>query len=180
MTCDDLGDACECNDVTMTVAFTGHRPTKAGLSWSHEGEGDWAAVEAVRAALRELKDQGEVLHAIVGGALGFDTLAARACWLERVPFSVYVPFAGQASVWPTEAQERYEAMLEAASDVRVISPGGYSAAKMHARNRAMVDDSTILFTWWDGSGGGTAHCITYAMTRLGPSRVRHLYERSTS
>jgi uncharacterized phage-like protein YoqJ len=142
------------------VAFTGHRPPKGGLTYSHDSEGDHLAVQAVRAWLRSHDD---FEHAIVGGALGFDTLAARACWFEKVPFVVAAPFEGQAFKWPQQARDRYHRMLEMADRIVFVSEGDYSAEKMQIRNEWMINRCDHLVAWWDGSPGGTANCIKYAL-----------------
>lgn len=160
----------------MIVAFTGHRPPKAGLSYPHDGPGDKLAVGLVRAELRKLAAlSSNDLHAVVGGALGFDTLAARACYLESVPYDLYMPFEGQAARWPDEAKQRFAAMRRFADSVVVVSEGGYSAQKMQVRNEAMVDAADVLVAWWDQSPGGTANCILYASHK--PNlRLVNLYE----
>ncbi len=159
----------------MTVAaLTGHRPIKAGLTYSHSSDGDKIAVIAVRQFIRNYN----IDFLIVGGALGFDTLGARAAWLEKIPYDVYVPFKSQAARWYPKAQERYYTMLEEAHDVLTTSEGGYTPQKMQFRNVRMVDDANLLATWWDGSTGGTANCIRYAET--GSIKIVHLYPRDTS
>lgn len=140
------------------ISFTGHRPPKAGLTWSHYGPIDLAHVEAIRVMLREQDVRG----ACVGGALGWDTLAARACLLAGIRYHVFVPFDGQELKWPLAARERYHIMLEYAASVRVVSPGPYAAWKMQKRNEAMVNHSLEVWALWDGSDGGTANCIKYA------------------
>ena len=97
--------------------------------------------------------------------MGVDTLAARAAYLEGVPFYVAVPFKGQESRWPAEAQARYRVMLENAEGITVVSEGGYSPAKMQSRNEFMVDRAHLVLAWWDGSPGGTANCLRYALDR---------------
>jgi uncharacterized phage-like protein YoqJ len=153
----------------MIIAFTGHRPPKAGLTYSHKAEGDWAAVNAVRAYLREHRPE----FCITGGALGFDTLAARACVYEQVPFKVYVPCQGHSSRWPQEAQLRYQRMLELASEVKLVTDARYSAWAMMRRNEAMVDHANMVLAWWDGTPGGTKNCIDYAEQQ--GKTVRSLY-----
>ncbi len=160
--------------MTTIAALTGHRPPKAGLTYSHDSPGDLAAVKAVRQFIRAY----DIDFLIVGGALGFDTLGARAAWLEKIPYDVYVPFKAQAARWYPEAQTRYYTMLEEANTVEVISEGGFTPQKMQFRNVRMVDDARFLATWWDGSSGGTANCIKYA--ELGSIKVIDLLPRRTS
>ena len=159
----------------MTIAaLTGHRPPKTGLTYSHNSTVDNATVAVVRQFIRSYPIAG----LIVGGALGFDTLGARAAWLEDIPYIVYVPFAGQESLWKPEAQERYKTMLDHAHSVNITSSGGYSAPKMQKRNIAMINDADLLATWWNGSHGGTHNAIRYAISQS--RKIVHLYPGPTS
>ena len=148
----------------MIVAFTGHRPPKGGLTYSHVSPRDGEAVRQVRAWLRENKPES----AIVGGALGFDTLAARACWLEKIPYALYALCTGQESRWPAAAQKRYQIMLELASSVLYVHGGAYNAACMDQRDRAMVDAAGVVLAFWDGSPSGTAHTVGHARSKGKP------------
>lgn len=154
----------ERKELVVRLAFTGHRPPKAGLTHSTFGEGDRAAVIAVVDLLAELEPE----FVIVGGALGFDTLAARAAAVSGVPYRVYVPFKGQQYRWPLEAKDRYGKMLELAEAVEIVDPRpetGYAPWKMHYRNQRMVNDADRVVAWWDGSPGGTANCVKYALSK---------------
>ncbi len=146
----------------MIVAFTGHRPPKAGLTWSHEAPGDQFAVDLVQTLIREYVAVENLSHVIVGGALGFDTLAARAAWLENVPFHLYVPFPGSYAKWPPHAQDRWHRMRKVAAKVVTVNRGSYHPSHMQTRNEAMVNAADALFAWWDGSAGGTRNCLDYA------------------
>lgn len=157
-----------------TVSFTGHRPPKADLTWSHEAKYDGVAVGLVRDWLREFQPS----LAIVGGAQGFDTLAARACYLEHIPYDAYVPFANQDERWPQEARTRYRAMLNCAREIRIIGVSTAIYWAFDARNRAMVDDSDHTLAWWDGSTGGTANCLNYCLTTEQP--FTNLYPKGPS
>ncbi len=159
----------------MTIAaLTGHRPPKTGLTYSHSSPVDNATVDRVRQFILTYP----IDQLIVGGAQGFDTLGARAAWLEGIPYNVYVPFKGQPSAWPAKAQERYRTMLDLAHSVKIITGGGYSAFKMQERNVAMIDDADLLATWWDGSSGGTHNTIRYAEALS--RKIIHLYPGNTS
>ena len=156
----------------MIVAFTGHRPPKGGLTYSHVSERDREVVAQVRAWLRENKPEG----AIVGGALGFDTLAARACFLEQIPYALYAPCRGQESRWPAGAQLRYRVMRDWARTVLYVHDGAYNATCMHQRDRCMVDAADVVVAFWDGSSGGTAHTVGYARRQGRP--VTNLLEKT--
>lgn len=95
-------------------------------------------------------------------ALGWDTAVALAAVRCNIPFVAMVPFGGQESKWPREAQARYHVLLRWAAETRIVSTGGYSAAKMHVRNMAIVDACDAMAALWSGASGGTASCISYA------------------
>lgn len=112
--------------------------------------------------MRQHLVEDSIEKAIVGGALGWDTLFARAAFLAKVPFDLYVPFEGQEMNWPTPARERYYMMRHYADKVIVVCEGGYSREKMQLRNMAMVNNSEAVWALWDGSEGGTKNCLEYA------------------
>jgi uncharacterized phage-like protein YoqJ len=135
------------------------------LSYSHLESQDLL----YEARIRQLLQLKEVDEVNVGGALGWDTLAARAAFRQGVPFHLFVPFEGQESRWPKEAQKRYWQMRNSANKVTVVSEGGYSALKMQLRNEAMIDSGTDeVWAFWDGSNGGTKNCLAYAFTKKIP------------
>jgi uncharacterized phage-like protein YoqJ len=77
-------------------------------------------------------------------ALGCDIAFAKASLNLDSPFIAAVPFAGQESMWPPETRREYNNLLARAITVHVVTPGGYSAAKMQARNDWMVDYPTRI------------------------------------
>lgn len=100
--------------------------------------------------------------AVSGGALAWDMAVGRGARLVGVPYVVVVPFLGQESRWSRELQEMYRALLDGAAHVVVVSDGSFSAAKMHRRNEVMADHAHRMLALWDGSAGGTGHCVNYA------------------
>lgn len=142
-------------------AFTGHRPPRLG------GYSLAARQRLVSFAMGVLGEARTEI-AIVGMAQGWDQAVAQAAVNLDVPFIAAVPFRGQESVWPTEAQERYRILLAAAQDVHFITdeePATRNRASgyLAQRNRWMVDNATHLHALWDGNPvGGTADCIRYA------------------
>lgn len=158
----------------MRIAFTGHRPNKLG------GYGPSEIQDKVRAAIRDyLKSKlGQPLLVISGMALGVDQWAAEEALALGIKFTAAVPFIGQESMWPEESQQRYHELLGKAYDTSVICGEGYHISKMQTRNRWMVDQCDELCAIWDGTSGGTANCVRYAVKektpifRIDPSEFR--------
>jgi uncharacterized phage-like protein YoqJ len=139
----------------LIIAATGHRPNKLG------GYGDDTLERATVLACRFLQDR-KPSSVITGMALGWDTAIALAAQRLRIPYIAAVPFQGQQSMWPMTAKQRYQTLLEAATEVVMVTRGGYSPQAMHLRNRWMVDRCDLLVALWNGTPGGTAACVAYA------------------
>lgn len=156
--------------MTFTVAVTGHRPAKLGgfdpLPTTPKGRLQQWIRDELEGRLVALQDEhGAALQAISGMALGVDQWFAEACRSLSIPFIAAIPFDGQETPWPWPARAKYAELLADAREVVVVSGGGYGPWKMQARNRWMVDRADILLAVWDGSSGGTAHCVKYAMSQ---------------
>jgi uncharacterized phage-like protein YoqJ len=80
-----------------------------------------------------------------------------------VPLVAAVPFEGQERKWPEESRNLFRRVLNAAAEVVCVSEGGFSARAMQARNEWVVDRCDALAALWNGSGGGTANCVFYAV-----------------
>lgn len=142
----------------MRVAFTGHRPGRLFGFDLHDPRR-----LAIKASLTKVLEGLErPLSAISGMALGFDQDAADVCVEMAIPFIAAIPFLGQEKVWPLSSRKHYERLLSKASEVIVVSPGGYASFKMQKRNEWLVDHSELLIACWDGSDGGTGNCVKYA------------------
>ena len=141
----------------MIISFSGHRPVKLG-GWRIPNP----TYNHVCDKLRELLLQLKPTKAISGMALGFDSWAAEICIELEIPFLAAVPFAGQESRWPEEAQENYRQLLSQAAEIVTVSTGGYTADKMQVRNCWMVDHCEAMIIAFDGSPGGTYNCVKYA------------------
>jgi uncharacterized phage-like protein YoqJ len=138
------------------IAATGHRPGKLG--------GYHARIQRllIDAAGREL----QVLTprtVIVGMAQGWDQAVALAALELHLPVHAFVPCQGQESVWPVRAQMQYHEILRKAWRVEVLAQE-YGPSVMKARNCAMIDACDAVLALWNGTEGGTAHCIRYAQS----------------
>ena len=102
-----------------------------------------------------------------GGALGFDTLAARAVLLLReerpdVRLRLVLPCRDQDERWSASARYEYQRILRLADSVEYISES-YTKYCMLARNRRLVELSDMMIAYYDGSGrGGTAYTVAAA------------------
>lgn len=155
------------NDPSITACFTGHRP---------------AALFKVYTATNMKQKLSEIITGIIrkcislnitqfisGGALGVDQIAAK-CVLElkkEYPFLKLIiakPFPGQCLKWHPDQQVAYLDICNKADEVIEVSDGDYQIWKMHARNKWMVDHSSILIAikMCDVNTGGTFACYSYA------------------
>lgn len=116
---------------------------------------------AAATELNRLKPQ----RVITGMCHGWDMICAAKCVGLGIPFIAAVPFIGQELKWPRDTIAEYRRLLSLAADVVVVSRGAYSFSKMHKRNRWIVDHSSKLLACWNGSAGGTANTVLYALKR---------------
>ncbi len=135
--------------MSKIIGVSGHRPQRL--------QGGMTQLLAVtRGYLRDMDP--DLVN--VGMALGFDSMVVKACINLGLDYVAYVPFEGQEAKWSPDQQKQYKHFLHFAKEVKIVSPGGYSAKKMMLRNLAIVDDSTEMLVCWDGAKtGGTWNAI---------------------
>ena len=153
--------------MTLTCAFSGHRPEK--LPW-REDESDprcLALKIQMERQLRALCQEG-FLRYLCGMARGTDLyyLEALKSLREEYPLTIeaVVPCPSQSSAWPREEQLRYLRGLDVC-DRTIVLEERYSDGCMLRRNRYMVEHADILMTVFDGSPGGTAATVRSARSR---------------
>lgn len=146
----------------MILSFTGHRPNKLGEEHNPLPAGlVMLAADFLNAARPE--------RCIVGMAQGWDMSVAYACIKHGIPFTAAIPFVGQAHYWPDNVKKIYNDLINHRLATRhIVSPGGFSSGKMSFRNGWMVDNSDAVIALWNGTGGGTANCVTYARRHKKP------------
>lgn len=138
----------------ITLCFTGHR--------NYDGRADAALCDSIR---RHYAAGYRIF--ITGMAVGFD-LHAGECVIslkDELPglqLHCAVPFAGHERTLKGGTKERYGRLLEAADEVVILSPR-YDSRVYHRRNDYMVDRSSALIAWFDGSGGGTEYTLQRAL-----------------
>lgn len=141
------------------IACTGHRPNKIG-GYQLPNPTYIHICQQLEKALKELQPE----KIISGMALGVDSWFAYIAHKLGILFIAAVPFEGQEKAWPDKSQQTYHALLKLASEVVIVSPGGYSAQKMQIRNEWMINhcDTLIGVFKQTETNGGTYNCLQYA------------------
>lgn len=144
-----------------TCFFTGHR--------SYPREQYESIRSATESIIRTLYDEG-YRNFICGGALGYDQLAAETVMRLRnneyadMKLHLYIPCEGQAANFAPGDKFAYDYVRERADSEKVLYPR-YVRGCMHARNRAMADDSSICIAYLKKPTGGTAYTVDYAQKK---------------
>lgn len=142
-----------------TCCFTGHRliPT--------------CDVDKVTARteikIRELIVNHGVRFFGVGGAIGYDTLAARVLFRLRstdfpqIKVILVYPFDGFTSRWNGEQQAEYARLLTQYDKVVCVSQRASREAYLE-RDKHLVDGSSYCIAYCTRNSGGTAYTVRYA------------------
>lgn len=140
-----------------TCCFTGHRqlPDK-----------DWNQIERKLESSIELLIRSGYLYFGTGGALGFDTLAAKTILqlrkqYPRIKLILVLPCVSQADRWPPADIAAYQEIMEQADKV-VYTSQKYTRDCMFKRNRHLVDYSSACICYLNKDTGGTAYTVKYA------------------
>lgn len=168
---EEAGQAINCakSGGGVSVAGTGHRPQRLGISYSAEHRR--LLTDFVRPHLCDLAPD----LVISGVALGFDQALAEAAVCLGVPFWAAVPFVGHESRWPAEARKAYTSLLDKAERVIVVSSGLYSPSKFVVRDQFMIRCANQVVAMYDGApSGGTFVTTQFAKSLLVP--IKNLFE----
>ena len=143
-----------------TCCFTGHRELTLG-----QYQNIFHKTEAV---IEEFIKKG-YLYFEIGGALGFDTIAALAVLKlrERYPdirLFLVLPCLSQAKSWSKEDVEIYESIKHQADEI-IYTSQEYTRGCMHKRNRHLVDNSSVCICYLTKKSGGTFYTVNYAKKR---------------
>lgn len=140
-----------------TCCFTGHRqlPDK-----------DRNQIERKLESSIELLIRSGYLYFGTGGALGFDTLAAKTILQLRkqypqIKLILVLPCVSQADRWPPADIAAYQEIMEQADKV-VYTSQKYTRDCMFKRNRHLVDYSSACICYLNKDTGGTAYTVKYA------------------
>lgn len=144
----------------MRIAITGHRPNK--LNGDYELKSD--LVNEIRNEIQNIITQYNINYLITGMALGIDTLFALLAIENKIPFIAAIPCINQEKMWLQKSKDLYHKILKhPLCSINYISDKEYDLECMNKRNEWMVDNCDLLIAVWDGTSGGTANCIKYAV-----------------
>lgn len=143
----------------QTCCFTGHRDCKDNRKLR----------KRLKSAITELITKNDVRYFCAGGALGFDTIAARCIIrLKRkypdIRLILILPCPEQDRYWSHRDKAVYKDIMEKADKV-IYTSDRYTRGCMHTRNRCLVDNSAYCIAYCGKSEGGTYYTINYAAAR---------------
>ena len=145
----------------VTACFTGHRRIKPELLSD--------VTQKLDIVIARLAEKG-IARFLTGGALGFDTLAARRV-IEakkedpRISLTLVLPCRDQTKMWTRLVDiNEYRYIKEAADEIVYIQEF-YDAECMMKRNIYMVDSSSVCIAYFEGRSGGTQNTVKYAKSR---------------
>lgn len=144
-------------DPIATACFTGHRTIPPEREDAIRRKTEQTALELISRGYDTF---------IVGGALGFDTLAQQILTSLRNEFPyirivMAVPCPNQDQSWSEADRHTYRQLLETA-DARILIAREYSRECMLKRNRYMVHHSSVCIAYCTKDTGGTAYTVRYA------------------
>lgn len=111
--------------------------------------------------------EGGYTDFITGGAIGFDTLAAEAVLALKkdyphIKLRLVLPCREQDKYWTAQQKKDYRRILDLADSHEYVSES-YTRYCMFQRNKKMVDESSVVISFFDGNDkGGTAMTVSYA------------------
>ena len=141
----------------QTCCFTGHRIIPSGMEQKLIRVTEKVVENAIKSGYRYFG---------VGGALGFDTIAALVVLKLRKSYSsikliLVLPYLNQTRGWSTEDIEIYENIKKQADKI-VYTSKEYTRGCMHKRNRHLVNNSSLCICYLTEEKGGTYYAVNYA------------------
>ena len=142
-----------------TCCFTGHRDLPAHKTQE-------IAVQIANMIRRLIIEKG-VRFFGVGGAIGYDTLAAGVLFqlkeseFPNIRVILVYPFEGFTSRWTPYQKAAYDSLFSQ-YDKKVCVSGTAGKEAYLARDRRLVDGSAYCIAYCTRSYGGTAYTLRYA------------------
>lgn len=145
-----------------TACFTGHRLIQRDY------------IESVKTRteiqIRQLILKRGIHYFGVGGAIGYDTLAAEILFRLRetdfphIKVILVYPFEGFTSRWNDNQKDTYVRLYPKYDKHVCVTPEASREAYL-ARDRHLVDNSAYCICYCTHGGGGTAYTVRYAIRK---------------
>ena len=142
-----------------TCCFTGHR-----IIPSHEYDAVAARTEI---RIRDLIVNNDVCFFGVGGAIGYDTMAAKILFrlrqtdFQQIKVILVYPFEGFTSRWSGAQRAEYTRLLPQYDKTVCVAHRASREAYLE-RDRHLVDGSSYCVSYCTRDSGGTAYTLRYA------------------
>ena len=127
----------EKNKLNKTCCFTGHRKISAKL------------LDTVSVKLKEAVNSEAILN------------AKQEHKRKKINLILAIPYPEQADGWDDADIDEYERIKALADEVVYISKEKKKGC-MYARNRYMIDNSSLCIAYMTRKTGGTAYTVKYA------------------
>lgn len=154
-------------NIDNTCCFTGHRPDKLH-GYNPFSEGNYKMLTELRGIIIDHIETKGVDTFITGMALGIDTWSAKLVLklkeaYPHIKLIAAVPCANHSNRWKQESRDEWQTIIDKCDEVHYVSNEEYTHWCMQDRNKWMVDNSKHVIAVWDGTKGGTANCVNYAL-----------------
>lgn len=150
---------------SSTCCFSGHRPGK--IKWEgKENSPEYCAVISRTKTEIENAIQKGYTSFITGMAIGYDTSCAELVLFfkqkyPRIKLICALPCKEQDKFWRESDKLKYKTILKKADRI-IYTSNEYSANCMQKRNEFMLENSSLLIAFFNGSGGGTKMTVEKA------------------
>jgi uncharacterized phage-like protein YoqJ len=162
-------------NIDKAWCFTGHRPHKL-YGYNKYDKGNKKIREMLKDEIIYCIEVYNAKYFISGMALGIDQWGAEIVLdLQRaypdIKLIAAIPCANQASGWPVHSQIEWKNIVDESDFVHYVSSATFNNYCLQRRNEWMVNNSCGQIAVWDGTKGGTANCIKYAMKKEKNNRI---------
>lgn len=153
-------------NIESGCCFTGYRPEKFKFRFNTSEPQYVQLVSRLLGGITKKIELGcRVFY--TGMARGFDILAAEqvaTLKLRRhdIKLIAVIPFRDMEKSFPPEWRERFDRVIEECDEVVILNER-YEKWVYAQRNEYMVDRSRHVICYFDGSKGGTANTVRYAL-----------------
>ena len=149
-----------------TICFSGHRTEKLP-----KGKNEFNLMKQnLMYEIHKATSEGYDTF-MFGACYGFDLICAQQILMRKqvirhtdptnIKLIAVVPFEDQAAKWKEQDRDKYFDILSKCDHVIILNKH-YKSGCYHERNRYMVDNSSKLICYYDGSSGGTRYTVEYA------------------